>query len=91
VARHDEVWFKCVTGEIDQLAEVMQLAHLSVWYALAKNLGINQLPVSLALFPEINVDKVLRKEVDLDVYDGFGLKPENGYYIKADRWIAKCA
>jgi DNA polymerase gamma 1 len=91
VARHDEVWFKCTTSEIDQLADVMQLAHLSVWYSLAKNLGINQLPVSLALFPEINVDKVLRKEVDLDVYDGFGIKPENGYYIKADKWIAKCA
>lgn len=87
VSRHDEVWFKAHTDEVNQLAECMQIAHVSCWAALANKLGIHALPESLCLFPEINVDKVLRKEVDLDVWDGYGIKPSNGYYIKSKEFL----
>jgi len=87
VSRHDEVWFKAHSDEVHQVASLMQLAHLCVWASLANQLGIHALPESLCLFPEINVDKVLRKEIDLDVWDGFGLKPNPGYYIKSKEFV----
>lgn len=86
VTRHDEVWFECPEGLVDDLAEIMQAAHLATWATLVKRLQLSTLPESLCLFPEINVDKVLRKEVDLPVWDGFGTVPEDGYVLPDSLW-----
>ncbi|MEM0337976.1 MAG: DNA polymerase [Candidatus Caldarchaeum sp.] len=86
ITRHDEVWYECPIGMEYLLAEKMQSAHLATWACLVAALGLESIPESLCLFPEINVDTVLRKETDTPVWDGFGEEPVPGYTFSDTQW-----
>lgn len=86
ITRHDEIWYECPEELTTKLANLLQAAHLATWASLIARLGLDAIPESLCLFPEINVDTVLRKEVDLPVWDGFGEEPPNGTTLKASTW-----
>ncbi|KNG48592.1 dna polymerase gamma [Stemphylium lycopersici] len=63
---HDEIRY--LVGEKDKYRAAMALQVANVWTRamFAQQMGINELPQSCAYFSAVDIDNVLRKEVDMD-------------------------
>ena len=62
---HDEVRFLVPEGEKYRAALALQIANLWTRAAFVQAVGVQDLPLSVAFFSAVDIDKVLRKEVHL--------------------------
>jgi len=62
---HDEIWFMVSEGNMVRAAKCLQLAHLFTYCLLYEALGFTSIPLDYAFFSEVNVDRCIRKEVDM--------------------------
>lgn len=62
---HDEVRYLCREADRYRLALALQIANLWTRSLFARKLGMEDLPQGCAFFSEVDVDKVLRKEVTM--------------------------
>lgn len=62
---HDEVRFLVPEGEKYRAALALQIANLWTRAAFVQVVGVQDLPLSVAFFSAVDIDKVLRKEVHL--------------------------
>jgi DNA polymerase gamma 1 len=62
---HDEVRYLCREEDRYRLALALQIANLWTRSLFARKLGMEDLPQGCAFFSEVDVDKVLRKEVSM--------------------------
>ena len=63
---HDEIRYLCRETDRYRVAMALQVANLWTRALFAQQLGIEDLPQSCAFFSAVDVDHVLRKEVDMD-------------------------
>jgi DNA polymerase gamma 1 len=63
---HDEIRYLAKEGEKYKVALCLQIANLWTRALFAQQVGIEDLPQSCAFFSAVDVDHVLRKEVDMD-------------------------
>ncbi|KAH8674113.1 DNA polymerase gamma [Xylariales sp. PMI_506] len=63
---HDEIRYLVKSEDKYRAAMAMQVANLWTRAMFAQQVGINDLPQSCAYFSAIDIDHVLRKEVDMD-------------------------
>lgn len=63
---HDELRYMVKSEDRYKAALLLQISNLWTRAMFCEQLGINEVPQSCAFFSEIDVDKVLRKEVTLD-------------------------
>ena len=63
---HDEI--RCLVREEDKYRGAMALQVANVWTRamFSQQMGVNDLPQSCAYFSAVDIDHVLRKEVDMD-------------------------
>jgi DNA polymerase gamma 1 len=81
---HDEIRYMVADRDVRLAAYCLQLAHLYTRALFVREMGMDCLPASVAWFPLIDVDHVLRKEVFLScqtpsqpeaIAPGYSLKP----------------
>ncbi|KAI9716268.1 MAG: DNA-directed DNA polymerase gamma mip1 [Candelaria pacifica] len=63
---HDEIRYLVKEGDKYRVAMALQTANLWTRAMFSQQMGINDLPQSCAYFSAVDIDKVLRKEVDMD-------------------------
>jgi DNA polymerase gamma 1 len=63
---HDEIRYLCKEEEKYKVAMALQISNLWTRAIFAQQLGIEDLPQSCAFFSAVDIDHVLRKEVDMD-------------------------
>ncbi|WEJ93482.1 DNA-directed DNA polymerase gamma mip1 [Yamadazyma tenuis] len=63
---HDEVRYLVKEEDKYKSALLLQISNLWTRAMFVERLGFNELPQSVAFFSEVDIDKVLRKEVTLD-------------------------
>jgi DNA polymerase gamma 1 len=63
---HDEIRYLAKDEDKYKVAMAMQIANLWTRAMFSQQLGINDLPQSCAFFSAVDIDHVLRKEVDMD-------------------------
>jgi DNA polymerase gamma 1 len=63
---HDEIRYLAKEEDKYKVAMAMQVANLWTRTMFSQQLGINDLPQSCAFFSAVDIDHVLRKEVDMD-------------------------
>ncbi|KAF3910822.1 hypothetical protein ABW20_dc0104321 [Dactylellina cionopaga] len=63
---HDEIRYIVKVEDRYKVAMALQVANLWTRSMFAQQMGINDLPQSCAFFSAVDIDHVLRKEVDLD-------------------------
>ncbi|KAJ2595837.1 DNA-directed DNA polymerase gamma mip1 [Coemansia sp. RSA 1722] len=63
---HDEVRYMVADHDVHRAALAMQVSNLWVRSLFSYRMGMEDLPQSVAFFSAIDVDHVLRKEVDMD-------------------------
>lgn len=63
---HDELRYLVKEEDKYKIALLLQISNLWTRAMFAERLGFTELPQSVAFFSEVEVDKVLRKEVSLD-------------------------
>jgi DNA polymerase gamma 1 len=63
---HDEIRYLCREEDKYKVAMALQIANLWTRAIFAQQLGIEDLPQSCAFFSAVDIDHVLRKEVDMD-------------------------
>jgi DNA polymerase gamma 1 len=63
---HDEIRYLVKDEDRYRAAMALQVANLWTRAMFSQQMGINELPQSCAYFSAVDVDKVLRKEVDMD-------------------------
>lgn len=63
---HDEIRYLVKNHEKYRAAMALQIANLWTRVMFAQQVGINDLPQSCAYFSAVDIDQVLRKEVDMD-------------------------
>ncbi|KIW03451.1 uncharacterized protein PV09_05221 [Verruconis gallopava] len=63
---HDEIRYLCREEDKYRIAMALQISNLWTRAIFAQQLGIEDLPQSCAFFSAVDVDKVLRKEVDME-------------------------
>jgi len=61
---HDEIRYLVADEDKYRAALALNLSNMYVRAAISQKLGINQLPKSIAFFSQVDIDTVLRKEVD---------------------------
>lgn len=61
---HDEIRYLVAEEDKYRAALALNLSNMYVRAAISQKLGINQLPKSIAFFSQVDIDTVLRKEVD---------------------------
>ncbi|KAE9552071.1 hypothetical protein FO519_004728 [Halicephalobus sp. NKZ332] len=61
---HDEIRYLVKEEDKYRAALALNLSNMYVRAAISQKLGINQLPKSIAFFSQVDIDTVLRKEVD---------------------------
>uniref|UniRef100_A0A183DN26 Mitochondrial DNA polymerase catalytic subunit n=1 Tax=Gongylonema pulchrum TaxID=637853 RepID=A0A183DN26_9BILA len=62
---HDEIRYIVPTEDRYRCALALTISNMYVRAMISQKLGINQLPMSVAFFSQVDIDRVLRKEVDL--------------------------
>ncbi|KAJ2785183.1 DNA-directed DNA polymerase gamma mip1 [Coemansia javaensis] len=65
ISVHDEVRYIVAERDVHRAALALQVANLWVRAMFSSRLGIEDLPQSVAFFSAVDVDRVLRKEVDM--------------------------
>ncbi|XP_075555319.1 DNA polymerase gamma, catalytic subunit tam [Dermacentor variabilis] len=92
VSIHDEVRFLVASEDRYRAALALQVTNLLTRSFFAWRLGMRDLPQSVAFFSSIEVDTVLRKEVDMDcmtpsnpqgLKEGYGIAPGEALDIYA--------
>ncbi|KAH9866284.1 DNA-directed DNA polymerase gamma mip1 [Plenodomus biglobosus] len=63
---HDEIRYLVADKDKYRAAMALQVANLWTRAMFSQQMGINELPQSCAYFSAVDIDKVLRKEVDMD-------------------------
>jgi DNA polymerase gamma 1 len=63
---HDEIRYLCAESDKYKVAMAMQVANVWTRAMFAQQLGIEDLPQSCAYFSAVDIDHVLRKEVDME-------------------------
>ncbi|EWC48159.1 mitochondrial DNA polymerase gamma [Drechslerella stenobrocha 248] len=63
---HDEIRYIVAEADKYKVAMALQIANLWTRCMFAQQMGINDLPQSCAFFSAVDIDHVLRKEVDID-------------------------
>jgi DNA polymerase gamma 1 len=63
---HDEVRFLVKEKDSEKAALALQISNLWTRCLFALRVGIHDLPLNVAFFSAVDVDNVLRKEVDMD-------------------------
>jgi DNA polymerase gamma 1 len=63
---HDEIRYLCKEEDKYKVAMALQISNLWTRAIFAQQLGIEDLPQSCAFFSAVDIDHVLRKEVDMD-------------------------
>ncbi|KAF2844677.1 DNA polymeras-like protein gamma [Plenodomus tracheiphilus IPT5] len=63
---HDEIRYLVADSDRYRAAMALQVANLWTRAMFSQQMGINELPQSCAYFSAVDIDKVLRKEVDMD-------------------------
>jgi len=63
---HDEIRYLVKDHERYRAAMALQVANLWTRAMFSQQIGINDLPQSVAFFSAVDIDQVLRKEVDMD-------------------------
>ncbi|KAH3913407.1 mitochondrial DNA polymerase catalytic subunit [Parastagonospora nodorum] len=63
---HDEIRYLVKSADKYRAAMALQVANLWTRAMFSQQMGINELPQSCAYFSAIDIDHVLRKEVDMD-------------------------
>lgn len=63
---HDEIRYLVKEGDKYRAAMALQVANIWTRAMFSQQMGINDLPQSCAYFSAIDIDHVLRKEVDMD-------------------------
>ncbi|KAI9827766.1 MAG: DNA-directed DNA polymerase gamma mip1 [Thelocarpon impressellum] len=63
---HDEIRYLVKEGDACRAAMALQVANVWTRAMFAQQMGIEDLPQSCAFFSAVDVDRVLRKEVDMD-------------------------
>ena len=66
ISIHDEVRYLSRSKDATTVALALQISNLLTRCVFAQALGMNDLPQSVAFFTAVDVDHVLRKEVNLD-------------------------
>uniref|UniRef100_A0A7E4WC68 DNA-directed DNA polymerase n=1 Tax=Panagrellus redivivus TaxID=6233 RepID=A0A7E4WC68_PANRE len=62
---HDEIRYMVTEEDQYRCALALTLSNMYVRAAISQKLGINELPKSVAFFSQVDIDTVLRKEVDI--------------------------
>uniref|UniRef100_A0A914KZ55 DNA-directed DNA polymerase n=1 Tax=Meloidogyne incognita TaxID=6306 RepID=A0A914KZ55_MELIC len=89
ISIHDEVRYMVVDEDKYRCALALTLSNMYVRAAISESLGIRELPRSVAFFSQVDIDKVLRKEVTLDCETPGGEKVENGEALTIEQIIDK--
>jgi DNA polymerase gamma 1 len=63
---HDEIRFLVREQDAERATLALQISNLWTRALFAESVGIRNLPLSVAFFSSVDVDHVLRKEVDLE-------------------------
>ncbi|VDM96842.1 unnamed protein product [Thelazia callipaeda] len=63
---HDEIRYIVPAKDRYRCALALSLSNMYVRAMISQKLGINQLPLSVAFFSQVDIDRVLRKEVTLE-------------------------
>lgn len=63
---HDEIRYLCKEEDKYRVAMALQIANVWTRAMFSQQMGINELPQSCAYFSAVDIDHVLRKEVDMD-------------------------
>ncbi|RPB15952.1 hypothetical protein P167DRAFT_501352 [Morchella conica CCBAS932] len=63
---HDEVRYLCAEADKYRCAMALQVANLWTRAMFSEQMGINDLPQSVAWFSAVDIDTVMRKDVDMD-------------------------
>ncbi|KAJ1647781.1 DNA-directed DNA polymerase gamma mip1 [Coemansia asiatica] len=72
---HDEVRYMVADHDIHRAALAMQVSNLWVRSLFSYRMGMEDLPQSVAFFSAVDIDHVLRKEVDMDCLTPTNTKP----------------
>ncbi|GMS85184.1 hypothetical protein PENTCL1PPCAC_7359, partial [Pristionchus entomophagus] len=78
ISIHDEVRYVVAETDANRFALALMLANMYVRAFISQRVGINQLPMSCTFFSQVDVDSVLRKEVDSRCVNPDGSVVENG-------------
>ncbi|KAJ1726422.1 DNA-directed DNA polymerase gamma mip1, partial [Coemansia biformis] len=65
ISVHDEIRYMVAERDVHRAALALQVANLWVRAMFSSRLGIEDLPQSVAFFSAVDIDHVLRKEVDM--------------------------
>jgi hypothetical protein len=64
ISVHDEVWTLVRENQKYMMAWAFQLSHMLTWAIFFKAYGFSTIPYNYLFFSSVNIDTVLRKEVD---------------------------
>lgn len=78
ISIHDEVRYLVKDEDIYRAALALNLSNLMVRAAISQILGICQIPSTTAFFSQVDIDTILRKEVNETVICSDNLKIESG-------------
>ncbi|VDM72314.1 unnamed protein product [Strongylus vulgaris] len=73
-----QVRYLCPEEDAPRLALALMLSNMYVRSFISSKLGIEQLPLSVAFFSQVDCDRVLRKEVHLPCFNVDGTKVPDG-------------
>ncbi|KAL8710035.1 MAG: hypothetical protein Q9220_005306 [cf. Caloplaca sp. 1 TL-2023] len=87
---HDEIRYLAKEGDKYRAAMALQVANVWTRAMFSQQMGINDLPQSCAYFSAVDIDHVLRKEVDMDcVTPSHPEKIPHGESLSIDQLLEK--
>ncbi|CEF68361.1 DNA polymerase subunit gamma-1 [Strongyloides ratti] len=89
ISIHDEVRYLVKDEDVYRAALALNLSNLMVRAAISQRLGIHQIPYSTAFFSQVDIDTILRKEVDEDVTCSENSTIESGISLTYDEIYEK--
>lgn len=88
---HDEIRYMVKDEDVDRAALALQISNMWTRAMFSLQLGIKELPYGVAFFSAVDVDHVLRKEVNLDCITPSHPNPiESGYSMDIYELVKKC-
>lgn len=64
ISIHDETWTLCREDQKYLMSWIFQLSHMLTWSIFYEAYGFNTIPFNYLFFSSVNIDSVLRKEVN---------------------------
>uniref|UniRef100_A0A914HVI7 DNA-directed DNA polymerase n=1 Tax=Globodera rostochiensis TaxID=31243 RepID=A0A914HVI7_GLORO len=87
ISIHDEVRYLVPEKDRYRCALALTLSNMYVRAAISDTLGIRELPKSIAFFSQVDIDSVLRKEVDLECRAPDTKTIENGEAVNIEQIV----